>query len=72
MEAAAVVGGMGSAILEFMNEPNYTSKITLLGIPDSIIEHGSLKQLQQECHFDALAIAEAVKALLGKQVLTEV
>jgi 1-deoxy-D-xylulose-5-phosphate synthase len=72
VEDATVVGGMGSAILEFMNEHNYSSKITILGIPDSIIEHGSLKQLQQECHFDAIAIADAVKALLGKQILTEV
>ena len=72
VEDATVVGGMGSAILEFMNEHNYSSKITILGIPDSIVEHGSLKQLQQECHFDAIAIADAVKALLGKQILTEV
>jgi len=72
VEDATVVGGMGSAILEFMNEHNYSSKVTLLGIPDSIVEHGSLKQLQQECHFDAIAIAEAVKLLLGKQILTEV
>ena len=72
VEDATVVGGMGSAILEFMNEHNYSSKITILGIPDSIVEHGSLKQLQQECHFDAVAIADAVKLLLGKQILTEV
>ena len=72
VEDATVVGGMGSAILEFMNEHNYSSKITILGIPDSIVEHGSLKELYHECHYDAMAIAEAVKALLGKQILSEV
>jgi len=71
VEDATVVGGMGSAILEFMNEHNYNSKITILGIPDSIVEHGSLKELYHECHYDAMAIAEAVKALLGKQILSE-
>ena len=55
-----------------MNAHNYSSKITILGIPDTIVEHGSLKELHQECHFDAIAIAEAVKTLLGKQILAEV
>ena len=72
VEDATVVGGMGSAILEFMNEHNYSSKITILGIPDSIVEHGSLKELHHECHYDAIAIADAVKALLGKQIMSEV
>ena len=72
VEDATIVGGMGSAILEFMNEHNYNSKITMLGIPDSIVEHGSLKELHHECHYDALAIAEAVKSLLGKEIMSEV
>jgi len=72
VEDATIVGGMGSAILEFMNEHNYHSKITMLGIPDSIVEHGSLKELYHECHYDAIAIADAVKALLGKQIMSEV
>jgi 1-deoxy-D-xylulose-5-phosphate synthase len=72
VEDATIVGGMGSAILEFMNEHNYHSKITMLGIPDSIVEHGSLKELYHECHYDAMAIADAVKALLGKQIMSEV
>jgi 1-deoxy-D-xylulose-5-phosphate synthase len=55
-----------------MNEHNYNSKITMLGIPDSIVEHGSLKELHHECHYDALAIAEAVKSLLGKEIMSEV
>jgi len=72
VEDATVVGGFGSAILEFMNEHQYTAKIKMLGIPDSIVEHGSLKELQNECHYDANAIVETVKALLGKSILTEV
>jgi 1-deoxy-D-xylulose-5-phosphate synthase len=44
----------------------------MLGIPDSIVEHGSLKELHHECHYDAIAIADAVKALLGKGIMSEV
>ncbi len=71
VEDATVVGGLGSAVLEFMNEHNYHSQVRILGIPDAIVEHGSVKELQQECHYDALAIANAVKSLLGKSVLAE-
>jgi 1-deoxy-D-xylulose-5-phosphate synthase len=71
VEDATVVGGFGSAILEFMNAHGYQSQIKILGIPDAIVEHGSLKELHQECHYDAAAIADAVKTLLGKSVLEE-
>jgi 1-deoxy-D-xylulose-5-phosphate synthase len=72
VEDATVVGGFGSAILEFMNEHNYNAKIKILGIPDAIVEHGTLKELQNECHYDTNAIMETVKSLLGKTLLTEV
>ena len=71
VEDATVVGGLGSAVLEFMNAHNYHSQVRTLGIPDTIVEHGSVKELQQECHYDAMAIANAVKNLLGKSVLVE-
>ncbi|MFY7693620.1 MAG: transketolase C-terminal domain-containing protein, partial [Sediminibacterium sp.] len=67
VEDATVVGGFGSAILEFMNEHGYKSQVTILGIPDTIVEHGSLKELHHECHYDAQAIADAVKALIGQK-----
>jgi 1-deoxy-D-xylulose-5-phosphate synthase len=71
VEDGTVVGGLGSAILEFMNAHGYQSQIKILGIPDTIVEHGSLKELQKECHYDAMAIAVAVKTLLGKSILLE-
>jgi 1-deoxy-D-xylulose-5-phosphate synthase len=72
VEDATVVGGFGSSILEFMNEHNYNAKIKILGIPDTIVEHGTLKELQNECHYDTNAIMDTVKSLLGKTLLTEV
>ena len=71
VEDGTVLGGAGSAILEFMNAHGYQSQIKILGIPDTVVEHGTLKELQQECHYDANAIAAAVKTLLGQMVLTE-
>jgi len=71
VEDGTIVGGMGTAVLEFMNLNGYQSQIKLLGIPDVIVEHGSLKELHKECQFDANAIALAVKTMMGKSILTE-
>ena len=53
VEDGTVVGGFGSAVLEFMNAHDYKAEIKILGIPDTIIEHGTLKELHHECNYDA-------------------
>jgi 1-deoxy-D-xylulose-5-phosphate synthase len=46
IEDGTIVGGFGSAILEFAQENNYNNKhIKRLGIPDQFIEHGTNDQL---------------------------
>ncbi len=64
VEDGTVVGGFGSAVMEFMTAHNYTAKMVVLGIPDRIVEHGSPKELHKECGYDAAAIkAAAVKMM---------
>ncbi len=63
VEDGTVVGGFGSAVLEFMNANNYKAEIKILGIPDKIIEHGTLKELHHEAGYDAAAIADAVRTI---------
>lgn len=63
VEDGTVKGGFGSAIIEFMTEHNYNAQVKMLGIPDRIVEHGTPKQLYNECHYDAPAIQEAVLAM---------
>ena len=63
VEDGTVVGGFGSAVLEFMAANNYTQHVKILGIPDRIIEHGKPEELQKECGYDAYSIAEAVKEM---------
>ncbi|UMB53081.1 1-deoxy-D-xylulose-5-phosphate synthase [Lutibacter sp. A64] len=46
IEDGTVVGGFGSAILEFASENNYTeTTVKTLGIPDVFIEHGNTEML---------------------------
>lgn len=72
IEDGTIVGGFGSAILEFMNAHQYKAEITMLGIPDKIIEHGTLKELHHECNYDANAIAEAAINIMQKTTTSEV
>jgi 1-deoxy-D-xylulose-5-phosphate synthase len=71
VEDGSVLGGFGSAVLEFMAQHNYHSKLHMLGIPDVVVEHGTLKELQKECGFDAAAIAQAVRLMLKDQVVVQ-
>jgi 1-deoxy-D-xylulose-5-phosphate synthase len=61
VEDGTVVGGFGSAILEFMNQFGYKTDIKILGIPDKIIEHASQSQQQHDVGIDAAGIAEAIR-----------
>ena len=69
VEDGTVVGGFGSAVLEFMAAHNYTPEVKILGIPDRIVEHGKPEELHRECGYDAPAIADAVREMVGMKVL---
>lgn len=56
IEDGTVNGGFGSAILEFAATHNFKNKVTLLGIPDMFIEHGTVNQLQQLCKIDVKSL----------------
>jgi 1-deoxy-D-xylulose-5-phosphate synthase len=68
VEDGTVVGGFGSAVLEFMNEHNYKAEIKILGIPDRLVEHGTPKELHHECGYDASAIKDAVLEMMKNTI----
>ena len=68
VEDGTIVGGFGSAVLEFMAANHYQAEVKMLGIPDRIVEHGTLKQLHHECNYDAQAIAASVRSMLGEKI----
>ena len=63
IEDGTIVGGFGSACLEFFAEHGYTPSVKMLGIPDRLVEHGKPSELHRECGYDAAAVVEAVRAL---------
>jgi len=64
VEDGCLMGGFGSAILEFMADHGYNSRLVRLGIPDRIVEHGEQIELHRECGFDPEGIYQtAIKML---------
>jgi 1-deoxy-D-xylulose-5-phosphate synthase len=64
VEDGTVLGGIGSAVLEFMAAHGYKNEIRILGIPDRLIEHGTPKELHHECGYDTPAIIEQVRQMM--------
>jgi 1-deoxy-D-xylulose-5-phosphate synthase len=68
VEDGTILGGFGSAVLEFQAAHGYQSTVKILGIPDRVVEHGTPKELQRECGYDAPAIAAAVREMMKDEV----
>ena len=66
VEDGVIKGGMGSALLEFASENNYTTPVYIKGIPDRFIEHGNVKELHQISKIDELSLAQELRELLTK------
>ena len=70
LEDASIVGGLGSAVIEYMNDNSYKAKVIRLGIPDRFVDHGTQKELYRECGYDAEGITLAVRNLVKSKILT--
>ncbi len=69
VEDGCLMGGFGSAILEFMAENDYFLKLRRLGIPDRVVEHGEQIELQCECNFDPEGIFQTAMKLLEVELV---
>lgn len=56
IEDGAIIGGFGSAVLEFAAQNGYHTPIKTLGIPDDFIEQGTILQQQQICKIDVKSL----------------
>ena len=68
VEDGTIVGGIGSALMEFANEHGYFAQIKRMGIPDQFIEHGTPQELFVECGFHAEGIFEEALKLVSENV----
>jgi 1-deoxy-D-xylulose-5-phosphate synthase len=67
VEDGCLMGGFGSAVLEFMVDQKYNAEVVRLGIPDEYIHHGTQEELWIDCGFNKAAIAKTVCKMLSIQ-----
>ena len=60
VEDGVINGGLGSAVMEWMNDHGYTTRITRLGVNDQFVEHGSTQELYQLLKLDKEGICESL------------
>lgn len=65
IEDGVLMGGMGSAVLEFMADNGYKPNVKRLGIADAFVQHGSVKELRALCGIDENAIYQAITQILS-------
>lgn len=68
VEDGCLMGGFGSAVIEFMADQKYSAEIVRLGIPDKYIQHGTQQELWDECGYDTNAIVATIKEMLNLSV----
>ena len=66
LEDGCIMGGMGSAVIEFMTDHGYSARITRLGIPDRVVEHGTQDELYAECGYNVEGIKKSAFELIRK------
>jgi len=64
VEDGCLMGGFGTAVLEFMADQKYTAEVIRLGIPDEFIHHGTQKELYEDAGFDTKSIVRTVLEMM--------
>ncbi|MBK8945801.1 MAG: 1-deoxy-D-xylulose-5-phosphate synthase [Ignavibacteriae bacterium] len=71
LEENSIIGGFGSAILEYMNSKNYKNDIRILGIPDKFIDHGTQQELHKIIGIDPDGISEQIQNFINVKIIQE-
>ena len=64
VEENTIMGGAGTAVMEFMQANNLKTEIICLGLPDTFIEHGVHETMLAECGLNASGIIAAIEKKL--------
>jgi 1-deoxy-D-xylulose-5-phosphate synthase len=62
LEENTLIGGFGSAVVEYLSQQNTKAKIAMIGLRDEFIEHGSPKELLELQGLTVTGIVEKVRA----------
>ncbi|NHQ60118.1 1-deoxy-D-xylulose-5-phosphate synthase [Chlorobium sp. BLA1] len=61
IEENSRIGGLGSAVIDHLNEKGLNKPVLKVALPDAFVTHGSMKELYREIGFDTPTMAENIK-----------
>jgi 1-deoxy-D-xylulose-5-phosphate synthase len=61
LEDGVIIGGFGSAVVEFMSDNHYAVEVKRIGLPDRFVEHGAVSKLYSVYGLDVEGIIKVVK-----------
>ncbi|MDY3272008.1 MAG: 1-deoxy-D-xylulose-5-phosphate synthase [Prevotella sp.] len=53
-------GGLGSTVMEWLNDNGYLKPVTRLGLPDKFVEHGTIEELREIVGLDKESIRKSL------------
>ncbi|MFN7206011.1 MAG: 1-deoxy-D-xylulose-5-phosphate synthase [Burkholderiales bacterium] len=62
IEEGVVMGGAGSAVLEYLSQAGLKTPVLTLGLPDEFVDHGDQALLMKQLGLDAAGIQAAIEA----------
>ncbi len=60
IEDGVLLGGLGTAVTEYMSANGYTPIIKSIGIPDKFVEHGTTQELYRLCGMDCESVLNTI------------
>lgn len=64
IEDGVINGGLGTTVIEWLNEHNKNIHVQRLGLPDHFIEQGTVTELRELCGFDKYSIKQEIEKRL--------
>ncbi len=68
IEDNAIAGGAGSAVSEYLNEQNISTRLLQIGFPDELINHGSPDELFSDWKLDKAGILQSIQTRVNSNV----
>ncbi|MCM1292902.1 MAG: 1-deoxy-D-xylulose-5-phosphate synthase [Bacteroides sp.] len=64
VEDASIKGGLGSTVVEWLNDHGYSNRVRRIGVPENkFVSQGTIAQLRKLCRMDADAILSSIVEL---------
>jgi 1-deoxy-D-xylulose-5-phosphate synthase len=67
IEDGTVMGGLGSAVAEWLTRHDRTTQLRMLGVQDEFVHQGTVAQLYERCGMDAQSLEKTILSLMHKE-----